>query len=227
MSDVLVGLNDHIQESTLRNRLELYLRSFILAVASYELIVFGKTNIAIRSEHLNRPEWGPGLLPPVEEIASSKGDLIMSLKSRIEGWRQSKSYLYYQKVCVHAAATPITSTKPIYLFKLAIFQEFESYLQNRFIKDVDVEQIIGILADESHKLSDDNLIKLFMCLNDVLSEASEEQVLEFLQYLCYKSRCLLPISYGLFHSRWEVRYSATKICCKLSSTRVRVTCQIV
>jgi hypothetical protein len=93
MTDVLSAIQTHYGETSIRAKFQDYIFRFVRLTAIYEEQVYHHTNIAAGSDELG----GLGHGPVFQDDASKQRELNASA-SRIEGWRKTISYKYYQRV---------------------------------------------------------------------------------------------------------------------------------
>lgn len=100
---ILAAISYHFGESLVRTRFTEYSTRFIRMAARYEEEYLGSTSIGYPSSSFEFPSTnesggrlGSGLSFMDE---TSGGRELLANASRIEGWRQTKSFEYYKTVC--------------------------------------------------------------------------------------------------------------------------------
>jgi hypothetical protein len=97
MNDVLSAIQAHYGETSIRAKFQDYVFRFVRLAAIYEVQVYHATKIG-----WNSPETILGYGPVFSDEASKQKELNANAH-RIEGWRQSISYKYYQRVSHHVS----------------------------------------------------------------------------------------------------------------------------
>lgn len=92
MTEVLASIQAHYGETSIRAKFQDYVFRFVRLAAIYEEQVYHTTKIGWTS-----PENVLGYGPVFQDEASKKRELNANAQ-RIEGWRQTISYKYYQLV---------------------------------------------------------------------------------------------------------------------------------
>lgn len=92
MNDVLSAIQAHYGETSIRAKFQDYVFRFVRLAAIYEEQVYHATKIG-----WNSPETTLGYGPVFPDEASKQKELNANAH-RIEGWRQTISYKYYQRV---------------------------------------------------------------------------------------------------------------------------------
>ena len=75
----------------------------------------------------------------------------------------------------------------------------------------DVESMILELNFPSALSKPSRILKTYLLLDQLVQEANDDQIIEFLSYINSNNGSCVPISYGLFHDRIEVRMAAARI----------------
>lgn len=92
MNEVMASIQAHYGETSIRAKFQDYVFRFVRLAGLYEKQMYGQTQIG----------WGSSETPlgygPVFQDEASKQRELNANASRIEGWRQSISYKYYQRV---------------------------------------------------------------------------------------------------------------------------------
>lgn len=94
MTEVLSAIQAHYGETSIRAKFQDYVFRFVRLAAIYEEQVYQTTKIG-----WNSPENVLGYGPVFQDEASKKRELNANAQ-RIEGWRQTISYKYYQRVYI-------------------------------------------------------------------------------------------------------------------------------
>lgn len=102
VSQIISAINFHFGESLVRARFTEYLQRFIRLASRYEEDVLGMTTIGYPSASFNEgpgdsSQLGSGIVF-LDENAGARE--LAANASRIEGWRRTKTYLYFQEVCL-------------------------------------------------------------------------------------------------------------------------------
>lgn len=92
MNEVMASIQAHYGETSIRAKFQDYVFRFVRLAGVYEEQMYGQTQIGWPS---NETHLGYG--PVFQDEASKKRELNANA-NRIEGWRQSISYKYYQRV---------------------------------------------------------------------------------------------------------------------------------
>lgn len=92
MNEVLASIQAHYGETSIRAKFQDYVFRFVRLAAIYEEQMYGETSIGWSS---NEAILGYG---PVFQDDNAKSRELNGNAHRIEGWRQSISYKYYQRV---------------------------------------------------------------------------------------------------------------------------------
>lgn len=92
MNEVMASIQAHYGETSIRAKFQDYVFRFVRLAGLYEKQMYGQTQIG-----WNSSETPLGYGPVFQDEASKQRELNANA-SRIEGWRQSISYKYYQRV---------------------------------------------------------------------------------------------------------------------------------
>lgn len=92
MNEVMASIQAHYGETSIRAKFQDYVFRFVRLAGLYEEQMYGQTQIGWPSNEIH---LGYG---PVFQDEASKQRELSANASRIEGWRQSISYKYYQRV---------------------------------------------------------------------------------------------------------------------------------
>lgn len=95
MNEVLASIQAHYGETSIRAKFQDYVFRFVRLAAIYEEQMYGETSIGWSS---NEAVLGYG---PVFQDDNAKKRELKANAHRIEGWRQSISYKYYQRVTIY------------------------------------------------------------------------------------------------------------------------------
>ncbi|CAG8625896.1 6909_t:CDS:10, partial [Ambispora leptoticha] len=175
MAEVTHAIQHHYGETAIRGKFQEYVQRFVRLTALYEMETFGSTKIGITPANTeNNKVLGSGLAFPDE---NAKLREVAANMNRIEGWRKTISYKYYQ-------------------------QDFHNYLQTRSIKSFDVYfQIARLRTLKNMQMEEvEALYKAF-----VDNVHTDEQIIEFLSYLPQNQGGLFPVGLGLFYPLKSVR----------------------
>ena len=90
------AIQHHYGETAIRGKFQEYVQRFVRLTALYEIETFGSTEIGMMPENTDHGDiLGTGLAFQDE---NSKLREVAANVNRIEGWRQTISYKYYQLV---------------------------------------------------------------------------------------------------------------------------------
>src|SRR5947209_4929037 len=92
---VMHAINHHYGETAIRGKFQEYVQRFVRLTALYEIETFGSTNIGTTPKTEKFSTLGTGLAFPDEN--TKQREMVANI-NRIEGWRQTISYKYYQQV---------------------------------------------------------------------------------------------------------------------------------
>lgn len=95
MGDVMNAIQGHYGETAVRAKFQDYIFRFVRLTSIYEEQVYNQTSIGTGSAEMGELGYGP-----VFQDEVSKQRELSCYASRIEGWRQTISYKYYQKVII-------------------------------------------------------------------------------------------------------------------------------
>ncbi|KAJ3203247.1 hypothetical protein HDU67_010290, partial [Dinochytrium kinnereticum] len=191
VGEVVFAIQAHMGELYVRQKFYDCVRRFIEVTAAYELESIGTTGIGITPINTGNADLGVGAYFPDE--ATKRKEMLM-LRNRMEGWRSTRSYLFYQK-------------------------DFQNYLRRRPIKELDIRHAASRLRASS-SLEESTVVQLFMTLQDNLVKQSDAGLIELLSLLPQNMGGLMPLATGMFHSRWEVRRASTRILWRLDWHKV-------
>ncbi|CAG8726608.1 3141_t:CDS:10 [Cetraspora pellucida] len=178
---------DEKPEEAIRGKFQEYVQRFVRLTALYEVETFGSTKIGMMPEDTYYPGiLGTGLA--FQDDNSKHRELAANI-NRIEGWRQTISYKYYQL-------------------------DFQNYLKTRNIKSFDVHHQVSKLKmlKNMPEQEVETLYKAF-----VNSVSTDEQIIEFLSYLPQNQGGLFPIGLGLFYPLKTVRDNTIELFNRLNS----------
>ncbi|KAI9473716.1 MAG: docking domain of Afi1 for Arf3 in vesicle trafficking-domain-containing protein [Benjaminiella poitrasii] len=92
MNEVLASIQAHYGETSVRAKFQDYVFRFVRLAALYEEQVYGQTNIAWSSKDVSILGYGP-----VFQDEVTKQRELNANAQRVEGWRQTISYKYYER----------------------------------------------------------------------------------------------------------------------------------
>ncbi|CAO3629338.1 unnamed protein product [Cunninghamella echinulata] len=176
MNDVLSSIQAHYGETSIRAKFQDYVNRFVRLAALYEDQVYHESKISWAGDNEADPTGllGFGLVFP--DDATKQRELAVSA-GRIEGWRQTLSYKYFQK-------------------------DFLLWQQNTALKNLDVQRQLSKLK-LLRNLPDNEVIAIYEAfLNNIVTE---RQIIEFLSFLPQYHGGLNPLATGLLHSSNIVR----------------------
>ncbi|KAJ3112583.1 DNA mismatch repair protein [Phlyctochytrium bullatum] len=163
ISEIAFAIQAHMGELYVRQKFYDFVRRFIEVTAAYELESIGTTGIGMTPINTVNSELGVGAY--FSDEASKRKEMLM-LRNRMEGWRSTKSYLFYQKV---------------------------NYLRRRPVKEIDLRHIAARLRASS-SLEESTVVQLFLALEDHLVKQSDAALLELLSLLPQNMGGLMPIA---------------------------------
>ncbi|CAO3633463.1 unnamed protein product [Cunninghamella blakesleeana] len=176
MNDVLSSIQAHYGEASIRAKFQDYVNRFVRLASLYEDQVYHESKIGKTVDNEADPTGllGFGLVFP--DDATKQRELAANA-GRIEGWRQSISYKYFQK-------------------------DFQYWQQSTAIKNIDVHRQVSKLK-MLRNLPDNEVIAIYEAfLNNIVTE---RQIIEFLSFLPQYHGGLNPLATGLLHSSNIVR----------------------
>ncbi|KAG0750010.1 hypothetical protein G6F57_004179 [Rhizopus arrhizus] len=181
MQGVLSAIGAHYGETSIRAKFQDYVLKFVRLADLYEQEVCG----------LPAKESTLGYGPVFADEGAKKRELAANA-NRIEGWRQTISYKYYQK-------------------------DQASRMENSCIQDLDVYRQISKLK-KLKQIPDDEVLAIYEAfLNNTITH---RQVIEFLSYLPQHQGGLSPLGVGLFHSNPLIREKALELFRRLERSPV-------
>ncbi|CAG8826485.1 10445_t:CDS:10, partial [Gigaspora margarita] len=184
---VMHAIQHHYGETAIRGKFQEYVQRFVRLTALYEVETFGSTKIGMMPENTNYPGiLGTGLAFQDE---NSKHREFAANVNRIEGWRQTISYKYYQL-------------------------DFQNYLKTRNIKSFDVHHQVSKLRMLKN-MTEQEVETLFKAF--INSVSTNEQIIEFLAYLPQNQGGLFPIGLGLFYPLKTVRDNTIELFIRLNN----------
>jgi hypothetical protein len=130
--------------------------------------VSGTTKIGFPSRAASHGRLGSGMVFP-DDAAKTK-EMNLNLP-RIEGWRKSKSYLYWRAV----GGLRIVSVAALGLTLLPLLQDFQADLANRTIKGFDVHYQLSRLRNAKN-MSEAEAELIYCSLGNAVN--TYEQVIE-------------------------------------------------
>lgn len=128
MNEVLASIQAHYGETSIRAKFQDYVFRFVRLAAIYEEQVYHTTKIA-----WNVPGMTLGYGPVFADEASMKRELQANAQ-RIEGWRQTISYKYYQMEFTHRIENSCIQ-------KLDVYRQISKLKRLRQIPDQEVSSI--------------------------------------------------------------------------------------
>ncbi|KAG1516564.1 hypothetical protein G6F47_007939 [Rhizopus delemar] len=177
MQDVLAAIGAHYGETSIRAKFQDYVFRFVRLAAIYEEQVYHQTKIGYVSNE-SRLGYGPVF---VDEGAKKRE--LAANADRIEGWRQTISYKYYQK-------------------------DLANRMENSCIQDLDVYRQISKLK-KLKQIPDDEVVAIYEAfLKNIITH---RQVIEFLSFLPQHQGGLSPLGVGLFHSNPFIRKQSIEL----------------
>ncbi|CAG8614057.1 4479_t:CDS:2, partial [Dentiscutata heterogama] len=184
---VMHAIQHHYGETAIRGKFQEYVQRFVRLTALYEVETFGSTKIGMMPEDTDYP----GILSTglAFQDDNSKHREFAANVNRIEGWRQTISYKYYQL-------------------------DFQNYLKTRNIKSFDVHHQVSKLK-LLKSLPEQEVETLYKAF--VNSISTDEQIIEFLSYLPQNQGGLFPIGLGLFYPLKTVRDNTIELFNRLNS----------
>ncbi|KAI7900700.1 docking domain of Afi1 for Arf3 in vesicle trafficking-domain-containing protein [Cokeromyces recurvatus] len=189
MNDVIASIQAHYGETSIRAKFQDYIYRFVRLAALYEEQVYGQTNIIWSTKKMSILGYGP-----VFQDESSKQRELCANAQRIEGWRQTISYKYYQR-------------------------DFNYWKQHSCIKDLDVYNQINKLK-KLKQIPDQEIASIYEAfLNNIITH---RQMIEFLSFLPQHQGGLSPLGIGLFHSNPLIRRQAVDLFRRLERNPVGI-----
>ncbi|KAI8583546.1 hypothetical protein K450DRAFT_182945 [Umbelopsis ramanniana AG] len=176
MSEVLAAIQAHYGEASIRAKFEDYMQRFVRLAALYEEETYHSTKIGTMGSKIPDPLGIHGQSLVFTDETARQRELAYNT-NRIEGWRQTISYRYYQR-------------------------DFATLGSKSVIKNMDVYRHISRLKMLKH-LPEEQVIALFKLFLDVIK--TDDQITELLSYLPQNQGGLLPLGFGLFHPSAQVR----------------------
>ncbi|KAG8987929.1 hypothetical protein FRB90_003066 [Tulasnella sp. 427] len=191
VEELVNGVSQHYGETMIRARVAEYVSRFVRIAAAYEDSVLGSTSIGFPMQSFSETGVSTSMvgmgIPQGLGGSLGSGMVFMddatraremtSNASRIEGWRGTKSYEYWQ-------------------------QDFQNWLEARPVKGFDMQHQIGRLRYGKNMLDGEvELIvrSLHACVR------TYDQIVELLSHLPPQHGGLIPITFGLFHTNRSIR----------------------
>ncbi|KAI9281016.1 docking domain of Afi1 for Arf3 in vesicle trafficking-domain-containing protein [Sporodiniella umbellata] len=188
MNEVLSAIQAHYGETSIRAKFQDYVFRFVRLAALYEEQVYHLTRVGLIGE-----EDGLGYGPVFTDEVAKKRELSVNA-SRIEGWRQTISYKYYQK-------------------------DLTTRIQTSCIQDLDVYRQISKLK-RLKQIPDHEIHTIYEAfLKNIITH---RQVIEFLSFLPQHQGGLAPLGVGLFHSNSAIRKLALELFRRLERSPVGI-----
>ncbi|KAJ2960119.1 hypothetical protein NQZ79_g4476 [Umbelopsis isabellina] len=176
MNDVLSAIHSHYGEAAIRAKFEEYMQRFVRLAALYEIETYHSTKIGSTTSRIADPLGIQGESLVFADEAARQREVAANT-NRIEGWRQTISYRYYQKDYIANGNRSVIKNMDVY----------RHISRLKMLRNMPEEQVIA-------------LFKLFL---DVIK--TDDQITEFLSYLPQNQGGLLPLGFGLFHPSPQVR----------------------
>ncbi|KAI8057382.1 docking domain of Afi1 for Arf3 in vesicle trafficking-domain-containing protein [Thamnidium elegans] len=188
MTEVLASIQAHYGETSIRAKFQDYVFRFVRLAAIYEEHVYHTTKIG-----WNLPSTALGYGPVFSDDVAMKRELHANAQ-RIEGWRQTISYKYYQIDIGH-------------------------WVQNSCIKNLDVYRQISKLK-RLRQIPDQEVASIYEAfLNNIITH---RQMIEFLSFLPQHQGGLSPLGSGLFHSNPKIRKQAVELFRRLERSPIGI-----
>ncbi|OAD65380.1 hypothetical protein PHYBLDRAFT_26314 [Phycomyces blakesleeanus NRRL 1555(-)] len=177
MAEVLAAIHAHYGETSIRSKFQEYVMRFVRLAGLYEEEVYHQTKIGgSQREDAFDPTGLLGYGPVFPDEATKQREFAANAQ-RIEGWRQTISYKYYQK-------------------------DFVALSQKSSLKNIDVYRQIYKLR-QLRNLPDTEIIAIYEAFLDTTT--TDRQMIEFLSFLPQHQGGLAPLGLGFFHSSPTVR----------------------
>ncbi|KZT25701.1 spindle pole body interacting protein [Neolentinus lepideus HHB14362 ss-1] len=174
IEDVISAISYHFGENLVRSRFAEYVGRFVRLAARYEEEIIGPTKIGYPSVTYQDGRLGSGMAFSDETSAMRE---LQANASRIEGWRKTNSYRYFQEDFEKAL-----SSDPIQGFD--VLHQIWRFRHAKNMPDSEVDLIMRTLVENVQ---------------------TYDQVVELLSFLPPHYGGLLPLSFGLFHQQEIVR----------------------
>ncbi|KAG8943544.1 hypothetical protein FRC04_002832 [Tulasnella sp. 424] len=191
VEELVNGVSQHYGETMIRARVAEYVNRFVRIAAAYEDSVLGSTSIGFPMQSFSEtgvsttmigmgiPQGLGGSLGSgmvfVDDL--SKAREMTSNASRIEGWRSTKNYEYWQ-------------------------HDFQNWLEHRPVKGMDLQHQIGRLR--YGKNMPDGEVELIMRSMHACVR-TYDQIVELLSHLPPQHGGLIPVTFGIFHTSRTIR----------------------
>ncbi|KAF7728595.1 hypothetical protein EC973_005822 [Apophysomyces ossiformis] len=179
---VLASIQAHYGETSIRAKFQEYVARIVRLAALYEEEVYHQTKIGWpRSQEKDSTGLlGCGLVFPDESF--KQRELAINA-NRIEGWRRTISYKYFQK-------------------------DISIWLQNTSLGSLDVYAQMAKLK-RLRNLPEPEVMAMYEAfLKDIVTD---KQIIEFLSFLPQHQGGLTPLAMGLFHSSASVRHYTVEL----------------
>ncbi|KAJ3277510.1 hypothetical protein HK104_003240, partial [Borealophlyctis nickersoniae] len=187
VQDAMMAVQSHMGELFVRQKFHEHVQHLVNIAASYEMDTMRSTQIALTPSNTGSPELGVG--PYFLDDALRRKEIVV-LRNRVDGWRASTSYIYYQR-------------------------DFQTWIRRRALRSFDAQHLVARLR-WSQNLSDAVTVRIFLVFQDIIAAGNDEQVVELLGLLPQNQGGLYPIASGLFCGRWEVRRAVTRVLKRVS-----------
>lgn len=174
IEDIISAISYHFGEGLVRARFMEYVSRFVRLAARYEEEVLGPTKIGYPNIPFQDGHLGSGI--SFSDDAAAMRELA-SNANRIEGWRRTNSYHYFQQDFDRSL-----STDPIQGFD--VLHQIWRFRLAKNMSDSEVDLIMRTLVENVR---------------------TYDQVVELLSFLPPHHGGLLPLSFGLFHQQEIIR----------------------
>ncbi|KAI9496916.1 docking domain of Afi1 for Arf3 in vesicle trafficking-domain-containing protein [Zychaea mexicana] len=187
MNDVMAAVQGHYGEAHVRAKFQEYVGRFVRLAAVYEEEVYHQTKIVWPHDAEADPTGllGRGFVFP---DGMSRQKELAVYANRIEGWRQTISYRYYQK-------------------------GFAWWIQNSTLSNVDVYRQVSKLKTLRNIPENEVIAILEALLQNIISDRA---MIEFLSFLPQYQGGLSPLGLCLFHSSATVRRYTVELFSRLA-----------
>ncbi|KAI8985337.1 docking domain of Afi1 for Arf3 in vesicle trafficking-domain-containing protein [Pilobolus umbonatus] len=188
MQDVLSAIQAHYGETSIRARFQDYVFRFVRLASVYEEQIYHHTKIGY-----NTADFPLGCGPVFQDELTKQRELNANA-NRIEGWRQTISYQYYQ-------------------------QELAYWAEHSCIKHLDIYRQISKFK-KLRQIPDTELAAIYQSFLDNI--VTHRQMIEFLSYLPQNQGGLMPLGLGLFHSNPLIRQKTVELFRRLERSPIGV-----
>ncbi|KAI8376380.1 docking domain of Afi1 for Arf3 in vesicle trafficking-domain-containing protein [Radiomyces spectabilis] len=192
MNDVLAAIQAHYDETSIRAKFQEYVLRFVRLAGLYEEEMYHTTKIGWAGSEENEKDKLLGHGPVFPDEATKQRELAANA-GRIEGWRQTISYRYYQR-------------------------DFSAWREEACLRDLDIYRQITKLK-KLRNLPENEVIAIFEAFNKRI--VSDKEMIEFLSHLPQHQGGLTPLGIGLLHSSATVRSYTVQLFNRLAKNPVR------